>query len=126
MIEGMVLEFDSGIPVYKQIINRVRTEVASGNMAGGDKLPTIRKLTEILKITPNTVAKAYRELELSGVIVSKCGRGSFISESAKQENELSKAEKENKITQLFERLMSEASGFGISEDDVMDYLTTRT
>lgn len=123
MLENLTLEFNSGIPVYKQIINRVRTEVAAGNLSDGDRLPTIRKLTDLLNVNPNTVAKAYRELELAGVILSQRGNGSFIRGGAsKTEAGLSDDEKSSKLGELYERLKSEASGFGISEAEVRSYI----
>jgi GntR family transcriptional regulator len=126
MLQDMTLEFNSGIPVYKQIINRVRTEVASGSLNDGDRLPTIRKLTEQLNINPNTVAKAYRELELSGVIISQRGNGSFIRLGSVPEAGLSAAEKTAKLSALYERMKSEASGFGISEAEVHSYINERS
>ena len=68
------VEYNSGIPVYRQIINHVCATVATGVFKSGDQLPTIRALSERLNVNPNTVAKAYRELELKGIIVSERGR----------------------------------------------------
>ena len=122
MLEDMTLEFSSGIPVYKQIINRVQTEVAAGNLRGGDRLPTIRQLTASLNINPNTVAKAYRELEMSGVITSQRGNGSFVRPSTAKAAGLSKADKAAKLNELYERMKSEASAFGISEAEVWGFV----
>src|ERR1700742_4996114 len=72
------VEYNSGIPVYRQIINQVSGAVADGSISRGDQLPTIRLLSERLNVNPNTVAKAYRELELKGIILSERGSGSFI------------------------------------------------
>ena len=72
------VEYNSGIPAYRQIINQACAAVAAGTFKPGDQLPTIRALSERLNVNPNTVAKAYRELELKGIIVSERGSGSFI------------------------------------------------
>src|SRR5579862_4264122 len=80
MLEQWQIEYNSGIPVYRQIINQACAAVAAGTFKPGDQLPTIRVLSERLNVNPNTVAKAYRELELKGIIVSERGSGSFIQE----------------------------------------------
>src|SRR5580698_8937915 len=80
VFEQWQVEYNSGIPVYRQIINQVCAAVTAGAFKAGDQLPTIRALHERLQVNPNTVAKAYRELELKGVIVSERGSGSFIKE----------------------------------------------
>src|ERR1700691_5612062 len=72
------VEYNSGIPVYRQIINQACAAVAAGTFKPGDQLPTIRALSEQLNVNPNTVAKAYRELELKSIIVSERGSGYFI------------------------------------------------
>src|ERR1700733_15773131 len=87
MMDGDILgqwqiEYNSGIPVYRQIINQVSAAVNAGTFKPGDQLPTIRWLSERLNVNPNTVAKAYRELELKGIIVSERGSGSFIQAQA--------------------------------------------
>ena len=76
------LEFHSGIPVYMQIMHHVQGAVAAGRLKEGDQLPTIRALREKLDVNPNTVAKAYRELEHEGVIELRHGAGAFVSQAA--------------------------------------------
>ena len=73
------LEFHSGIPVYKQIIHHVQAAVAAGRLTEGNQLPTIRALHEKLGVNPNTVAKAYRELQYLGVITVEHGTGCYIA-----------------------------------------------
>ena len=115
------LEFHSGIPVYKQIINRVCSALASGHLKPGDQLPTIRNLQERLGVNPNTVAKAYRELELRGMLTSERGSGSFITQTA-QSVELSEEEKTRRVEALYQRMLTEAAGVGITETDLIDYI----
>src|ERR1700752_3230646 len=73
------LNLESGVPVYRQIMDQVRTGMASGSLVAGDQLPTVRQLAVDLAINPNTVARAYRELELGGLLETHQGTGSFIS-----------------------------------------------
>src|SRR5580704_12792239 len=73
------LDSHSGVPVYRQIIDQVRGGIASGSLTLGDQLPTVRQLAVDLAINPNTVARAYRELELGGLLDTHQGTGSFIS-----------------------------------------------
>src|ERR1700730_8949280 len=73
------LDLHSGVPVYRQIIDQVRGGIASGSLAVGDQLPTVRQLAVDLAINPNTVARAYRELELGGLLETHQGTGTFIS-----------------------------------------------
>src|SRR5271168_1458763 len=73
------LDLRSGVPVYRQIIDQVRAGMAAGTLAAGDQLPTVRQLAVDLAINPNTVLRAYRELELGGMIETHQGTGTFIS-----------------------------------------------
>ena len=73
------IEYHSGIPVYRQVINAVTSAIANGEITEGDPLPTIRNLAEELMINPNTVAKAYRELELTGVVASAGRNGTVVT-----------------------------------------------
>ena len=76
------LNQSSGIPLYLQLMEQVKHAVETGALREGDQLPTIRKLAEELVMNPNTVARAYRELENEGVLEVKHGSGAFIKESA--------------------------------------------
>ena len=76
---GLKLDLRSGVPVYRQIIDQVRGGIAGGTLAAGDQLPTVRQLAVDLAINPNTVLKAYRELELGGALETHQGTGTFIS-----------------------------------------------
>src|SRR3954451_18479707 len=91
------LDLHSGVPVYRQIIDQVRGGMASGTLASGDQLPTVRQLAVDLQINPNTVMRAYRELELGGVLETHQGTGTFI---ANKKIERSSAERDRQLTQL--------------------------
>jgi len=119
------IEFHSGIPVYRQIINRIQADIAAGTLKEGDRLPTIHALTDRLGVNPNTVAHAYREMELTGVIASQRGNGSFVRGTNARGIQLAAAEKEAKLDTLYGRMKAEASSFGISETEIEEYLKER-
>ena len=118
------IEFNSGIPVYKQIINHVCSALASGALKQGDRLPTIRHLQAQLDVNPNTVAKAYRELELKGIITSERGSGSFIKSGAEPES-LTAAVRRERLESFYRRMLTEAAGSGLTEDDLINYIKER-
>src|SRR5271169_3826638 len=113
------VEYNSGIPVYRQIINHACAAVAAGTFKLGDQLPTIRALSERLNVNPNTVAKAYRELELKGIIVSERGSGSFIQA---QPPEPEVRQKKAKLKNLYRRLLAEAATSGFSESELLTFI----
>jgi GntR family transcriptional regulator len=113
------VEYKSGIPVYRQIINQACAAVAAGTFKVGDQLPTIRALSERLHVNPNTVAKAYRELELKGIIVSERGSGSFIQ--AQPPAPQVKAKKA-KLKDLYHRLLADAASSGLTESELLTFI----
>ncbi len=116
------VEYNSGIPVYRQIINQACAAVAAGTFKTGDQLPTIRALSEHLNVNPNTVAKAYRELELKGIIVSERGSGSFIQAQAPAPEA---GEKKAKLKNLYHRLLAEAASSGLTERELLSFIKER-
>src|ERR1700690_3470217 len=91
------IDLHSGVPVYRQLIDQVRSGIASGTLNAGDQLPTVRQLAVDLAINPNTVMRAYRELELGGLLETHQGTGTFISE---KKPEKKSAERERQIAQM--------------------------
>src|SRR5215831_2680828 len=91
------LDLRSGVPVYRQIIDQVTGGMAAGALAAGDQLPTVRQLAVDLEINPNTVIRAYRELELGGFLETHQGTGTFIAE---KKVEKSSAERERQLGQM--------------------------
>lgn len=119
------LEFHSGIPVYRQIIHHVQAAVAAGRLAEGDQLPTIRALHEKLGVNPNTVAKAYRELQHLGVISVEQGSGCYVAPTAAalaKTTTLSTKQKQAKLQDLCTRFTAEARGHGISFAELVKQL----
>jgi GntR family transcriptional regulator len=119
VLDQWQVEYRSGIPVYRQIINQVCAAVGAGACKPGDQLPTIRVLSERLKVNPNTVAKAYRELELKGVIVSERGSGSFIQAPPPAPPP---REKKAALKTLYHRLLAEAASGGVTESELVSFI----
>ena len=113
------LELHSGVPVYRQIIDQVRGGMASGSLVAGDQLPTVRQLAVDLAINPNTVARAYRELELGGLLETHQGTGTFISA---QKIKRGNAERERQLTQIVEECVARAGAAGFTVEDLMEQL----
>src|SRR5579871_5895501 len=91
------LDMGSGVPVYRQIIDQVLGGIAAGALKPGDQLPTVRQLAVDLSINPNTVVRAYRELEIRGVLDTQQGSGTFISH---QKLERDEPERQRRLNQL--------------------------
>ena len=108
------LNLESGVPVYRQIIDLVHSGRASGALSPGQRLPTVRQLAVDLKVNPNTVVRAYRELELTGFLTTHQGTGTFLTE-AKMERSV--AEHEEKLDRLVAEFVARAGreGFTIRE-----------
>jgi GntR family transcriptional regulator len=106
----------SGEPLYRQIISQVKFLVASGRLAEGDELPAIRVLAEQLLINPNTVARAYRELETEGLLTKRQGAGTYVSGNG---SPLARRERMRIIKERVEALMADARNLNIPIDDVI-------
>src|ERR1700694_599825 len=106
----------SGVPVYRQIIDQVLGGIAAGNLNAGDQLPTVRQLAVDLAINPNTVVRAYRELEIREVLATQQGTGTFITEKKPQPDEL---ERRRRVTQLAGDLLARAGTEGITLQELV-------
>ena len=124
LTETWAIEFHSGIPVYKQIIHRIQAAIADGRLREDDQLPTVRALHEKLNVNPNTVAKAYRELELAGVITTQRGSGCFVAPLS-EPPKLSARDRKAAVEQLGARFTAEARSHGISLEDLIQHLNQR-
>ena len=111
-----------GVPIYLQIVNQVKYLVSSGRMAAGEELPPIRTLAEQLLINPNTVARAYRELELAGVVEKRRTAGTYVSSGA---SPLSRRERVRILGKRVDALLAEARQMDVSLDDVIDLIRQR-
>jgi GntR family transcriptional regulator len=108
------LDMKSGVPVYRQIIDQVHGARASGAIRPGDQLPTVRQLAVDLSINPNTVVRAYRELELTGALTTHQGTGTFIAD---KKVERTANERDRQLDQLVAEFAARAGreGFTIRE-----------
>ena len=109
----------SGVPVYRQIIDQVTGGIAAGALAPGDQLPTVRQLAVDLSINPNTVIRAYRELEIRGVLETEQGTGTFISN---QKMRLDEAERQRSLNQLIGDFMARAGSAGFTAEELIEQL----
>ena len=117
----MTLQIDqrSGVPVYRQIIDQVLGGIAAGKLRAGDQLPTVRQLAVDLAINPNTVVRAYRELEIREVLSTQQGTGTFLTDKKPPVDEL---ERRRRIGQLCGELLSRAGAEGITLPEIIGYL----
>ncbi|MBV9479133.1 MAG: GntR family transcriptional regulator [Acidobacteria bacterium] len=113
------LDLHSGVPVYRQIIDQVRGGIASRLLSVGDQLPTVRQLAVDLSINPNTVARAYRELELGGVLETHQGTGSFISA---QKIPQGHQERSRQLAQIVADSVARAGAIGFTVEDLIKEL----
>src|SRR5689334_16803037 len=113
------LDLQSGVPVYRQIIDQVRGGVASGSLAVGDQLPTVRQLAVDLSINPNTVVRAYRELELGGLLETHQGTGTFISAQKLRNGD---AERDRQLSQIVSDFIARAGAAGFTVEDLLKQL----
>jgi GntR family transcriptional regulator len=111
-----------GVPIYLQIVNQVKYLVASGRLAAGEELPPIRVLAEKLVVNPNTVARAYRELEASGVVEKRRTAGTFVSEAG---SPLARRERLKIVTERVDALLAEARQLGISVSEIVELIARR-
>lgn len=109
----------SGRPVYQQIVDQIKRDIALGRLIKDEKLPTVRQLAAQLAINPNTIAKAYRQLEREGIIVTKPGAGAFV---ANLDSNLSKAVKKRLVSEELERITIDAFHMQIDGQTLMQWL----
>ena len=112
-----VIEPSSPVPIYAQIVAQVRGAVAGGELAAGDPLPSVRQLAGELRVNPNTVAQAYRELERDGVTFVQRGQGTFVAE---MEPARRAEEREAAGRAAVERMLDEAFRLGLSAAEVRE------
>jgi GntR family transcriptional regulator len=113
------LDPKSGVPFYKQIILQIEMAIADGRLKTGNQLPTVRGLAVDLSLNPNTVARAYSELEIRGIVTTQQGSGTFISD---KHIELTDVEREKILAELMRACVSNASSYGFTIKEIIDYL----
>jgi len=119
---GFQIDAKSGVPFYRQIVEQVKFGIAREDLQPGDQLPTVRQLAVDLSINPNTVIRAYRELEIGGVIDTQQGSGTFVGNRKPQVDEL---ERQRMLDQILTELLARASSYGFTLDEVLEGLRQR-
>jgi len=121
---AMELSIDtkSGVPFYRQIIEQIKFGIARGELEPGNRLPTVRQLAVDLSINPNTVVRAYRELEIGSVLDTQQGSGTFVG---RHKPKIDQLEKKRMVDQILTDLLARASSYGLTMDDVLEGLRQR-
>jgi GntR family transcriptional regulator len=113
---------NDGVPIYLQIVNQVKYLVAAGRLEPGAEMPPIRVLAERLLVNPNTVARAYRELETAGVVVKRRTAGTFVSDVG---SPLAKRERTRIVAARIDALLAEARQMNFSLEEVLELVRDR-
>jgi len=116
---GFRLDADSGVPVYRQLIDQVTGALASGSLAPGNQLPTVRQVAVDLAINPNTVMRAYRELEIRGILETQQGTGTFIG---RQKPKRPDAERQRQLNQLVSDFLARAGAAGFTVEELLEQI----
>jgi len=114
------LDPSNGVPIYRQIIQQIEYAILSGRMRPGDRLPTIRSLAVELKTNPNTIAKAYSELEIRGIVATQVGSGTYISDRKPvvEDDSLNR-----KIQEVLGRYVQEMRDLGVEKRELIKLIT---
>jgi GntR family transcriptional regulator len=113
----------SRLPLYQQLAQQIREAIARGELQPGAGLPSVRQLSADLVVNPNTVARAYTELEREGLLISRPGRGIYVAEPR---NDLTRTARDRRLTEQLDRWLTEAVHLGFSADQVVRLVTERT
>jgi GntR family transcriptional regulator len=116
------IDLKSGVPFYRQIIDQVKTAIAAGRVEPGDRLPTVRQLAVDLSVNPNTVSRAYTELELTGLVETQMGSGTFVGQ---KKVELDDLERKRMLDQICQDFLSRAATHGFTLEEVLACLQQR-
>ena len=109
-------------PIYRQLMDQVRAAVAKGRLKSGERLPSVRRLSRELIVNPNTVARAYTELEREGVLNTRQGLGVFVAE---RNAELTKKARRDRLLESLDRFLTEAVHLGFGADEVVALVNER-
>ncbi len=123
------VDLRSSVPVYKQLVEGLKRDLARGLVVPGERLPSVRELAAITALNPNTVARAYQEMERLGLVETRRGRGTFVASTLP----LGSDEARKTIGELMEKILVEAGSAGMSKEELLslllemveDWFTTR-
>lgn len=118
----MILHIQDGslLPIYEQVVQQVKEQIAKGILQEGERIPSVRELSAALLINPNTVSKAYQELERQGVLITKRGKGTFIAQTARAPG--MEKERMDQLRMELKRLIVEARHLGLSRSQFQDWV----
>jgi len=116
------IDLKSGVPFYRQIIDQVKAGIATETIGPGDRLPTVRQLAVDLSINPNTVSRAYTELELTGLVETQMGSGTFVGNRRVEQDDV---ERRRLLDQICQEFLARASTHGFTLDEIVDRLEQR-
>ena len=116
------LDIKSGVPFYRQIVDQIRYGIASGHLLPGEQLPTVRDLAVRLEINPNTIRKAYSELEILGILDTQQGTGTFISH---KEIEITDSERDRMLGQICDELIARGQQYNLTLKEIFENLQRR-
>jgi len=116
------LDVKSGVPFHRQIVDQIKYGIASERLLGGEQLPTVRELAVHLQINPNTVRKAYSELEILGILNTQQGTGTFVGN---REVEIGKTEKAQMLKQICDELVARGNQYGFTLKEIVTHLNRR-
>ena len=116
------ISLHDGVPIYRQIVNQVKYLIASGQLDTGEEMPPIRTLAEQLLVTPNTVVKAYGELESEGLVFKRRGAGTYVADF---KSPLARKEQKKILAKRADALLAEASQLNFTFDEVLNLLRSR-
>ena len=111
-----------GVPIYLQVVNQIKYLVAAGRLSGGDELPAIRTLAETLIVNPNTIARAYRELERAGIVEKRRTAGTFVTD---QGSPLARKERMKILTERIDQLLAESEQMNVSLEEIVKLVNQR-
>jgi GntR family transcriptional regulator len=121
-----VIEFKldpkSGVPFYRQIIDQIRYAIAAGRLTVGDRLPTVRSLSVDLQVNPNTISKAYKELEIQNILETQQGTGTFI---APVEVKIPDEERRTKLRSICDEFLIISRSYGFNDEEVIEEIRRR-
>ena len=116
------LDVKSGMPFHRQIVDQIKYGIASKRLLPGEQLPTVRELAVILQVNPNTIRKAYSELEILGVLTTQQGTGTFVGD---QSIEIGPAEKDKMLKQICDELVARGHQYGLTLIEIVSHLNRR-
>ena len=116
------LDLKSGVPFHRQIVDQIRYGIASDRLMPGEQLPTVREMAVNLQINPNTVRKAYSELEILGILDTQQGTGTFVSD---QQVEIADDEKQRMLGQICNELVARGHQYGFTLKEIVTHLNRR-